>query len=331
MFRIQGSVNSAQGPALDGVDIYICTQPAVTTTVPPSPLATLYTDSTGGTPLVQPVVTDGLGNWFCYAAAGTYTVVVYDPIARIPTTVFPDQQALSTGSGTVTSIGLTMPAEFTVTSSPITGSGTIAVTKATQSANRIYGGPSSGGAAVPTFRQLVTADLPAGVGTVTSVTLGVSANAIFTASISGTNPVTGSGTFTLNLSFTNQNAHFFIAGPTSGGAGAMSARLMVPADLPGQVTTTFSATPTFDASAALSFKITLTGNVTSSTVTNPTAGEQITFIITQDGTGSRTFAWPANFRGASPIAPDATLVSIQTFIYDGTNWRAVDVGISMAA
>ena len=46
MFRLQGSVNAAYGPALNGVDVYICTQPAVTTTVPPTPLATLYTDST---------------------------------------------------------------------------------------------------------------------------------------------------------------------------------------------------------------------------------------------------------------------------------------------
>ena len=60
----------------------------------------------------------------------------------------------------VTSVGLTMPAEFSVASSPVTSSGTIAVTKANQSANQVWAGPSSGAAATPTFRALVAADVP---------------------------------------------------------------------------------------------------------------------------------------------------------------------------
>lgn len=64
-------------------------------------------------------------------------------------------------SGTVTSVGLTMPAEFSVAGSPVTTSGTLAVTKANQSANLMFAGPTSGGAAAPTFRALVAADLPA--------------------------------------------------------------------------------------------------------------------------------------------------------------------------
>lgn len=333
MFRHDLSVNSAQGPALDGVDIYVCTQPAVTTTIPPSPLATIYSDQPGLVPIPQstaPLQTDGLGNAFFYALTGTYTIVVYDPLARIPTTVFPDQQVVSQGGGSVTSIALVVPVEFSITGSPVTSSGTLTISKATQSANRVYSGPASGGAAVPTFRALVAADMPAGTGTVTSITLAVSAGALFTASISGTNPITTSGTATLNLNFAAQAAHAFLVGPASGGSGNITARVMVPADLPGQVTTSFSATPTFDASAAQSFKMTLTANVTSSTVTNPTAGETITFIITQDGTGGWTFAWPSNFRGASPIAVEATLVSVQSFIYDGSVWRATDPGSTMA-
>jgi len=61
----------------------------------------------------------------------------------------------------VTSVGLSMPAEFSVASSPVTTTGTIAVTKATQTANTVYAGPTSGGAAVPAFRALVTADIAA--------------------------------------------------------------------------------------------------------------------------------------------------------------------------
>jgi hypothetical protein len=66
---------------------------------------------------------------------------------------------LSGGSGTVTSVGLTTPAEFSVAGSPVTTNGTLAVTKATQTANTVWAGPTSGSAAQPTFRALVTADL----------------------------------------------------------------------------------------------------------------------------------------------------------------------------
>lgn len=68
------------------------------------------------------------------------------------------------GTGTVTSIALTTPPEFTVTGSPITTAGTLAISKATQSANLVYAGPSSGGAAQPTFRQLTAADISGTVG-----------------------------------------------------------------------------------------------------------------------------------------------------------------------
>lgn len=62
--------------------------------------------------------------------------------------------------GTVTSIGLTVPSFMSVSGSPITTSGTLAVSLATQSANTVFAGPTTGGAAVPTLRALVTADLP---------------------------------------------------------------------------------------------------------------------------------------------------------------------------
>ncbi len=68
------------------------------------------------------------------------------------------------GLGTVTSVALTVPAEFSVSGSPITGAGTLAVTKANESANTVWAGPTSGSAAAPTFRALVAADIPAGSG-----------------------------------------------------------------------------------------------------------------------------------------------------------------------
>lgn len=74
----------------------------------------------------------------------------------------PTYQPASTppGTGTVTSVGLTAPTEFAVTGSPITVAGTLAITKANQSANLVYAGPAAGAAAAPTFRALTAADLP---------------------------------------------------------------------------------------------------------------------------------------------------------------------------
>lgn len=63
--------------------------------------------------------------------------------------------------GTVTSVALTVPAELSVSGSPITAAGTLAVTKVNQNPNLVYAGPTSGGAAAPAFRALVAADLPA--------------------------------------------------------------------------------------------------------------------------------------------------------------------------
>jgi microcystin-dependent protein len=64
------------------------------------------------------------------------------------------------GSGTVTSVGLSLPSIFSVTGSPVSTSGTLTATLASQSANRVFAGPSTGAAAAPTFRALVAADLP---------------------------------------------------------------------------------------------------------------------------------------------------------------------------
>jgi hypothetical protein len=67
---------------------------------------------------------------------------------------------LPAGAGTVTSVGLSLPAIFSVSGSPVTGAGTLTASLATQSANRVWAGPASGAAAAPAFRALVGADLP---------------------------------------------------------------------------------------------------------------------------------------------------------------------------
>lgn len=128
--------------------------------------------------------------------------------------------------------------------------------------------------------------------------------------------VTTTGTQTSgNCVQIDANGNHIASGSACGSGGSGSG--------PVYTTTTFSATPTFTVSTSTIqvFTITLTGNVTSSTLTTTLAqnGQDITFNICQDGTGSRTFVWPTNVSNPSTIVGTASTCSIQTFRYDGTN------------
>jgi hypothetical protein len=92
-------------------------------------------------------------------------------------------------------------------------------------------------------------------------------------------------------------------------------------------TVSFSATPAFNAALGNTQKLTLTGNVTSSTLTSPVAGQLISFIICQDATGGRQFNWPANVKGAMHIGAKPSSCSAQSFVYDGANAYAVTPGV----
>lgn len=66
------------------------------------------------------------------------------------------------GTGTVTSVALSLPDIFTVSGSPVTDNGTLTGTLNTQAASTVLAGPASGDAAVPAFRQLSTNDVTEG-------------------------------------------------------------------------------------------------------------------------------------------------------------------------
>lgn len=84
----------------------------------------------------------------------------------------------------------------------------------------------------------------------------------------------------------------------------------------------FSATPAFDLSLANTIMMTLTGNVTSSTVANaPASGTvRVTHIMVQDAPGGRTVAWPTSYLMADAPDPNPSAVTIQEFDYNGTNY-----------
>lgn len=71
---------------------------------------------------------------------------------------------------------------------------------------------------------------------------------------------------------------------------------------------------------------TLTGNVVSSITAAPGSrqGDRLTLILTEDGTGNRTLAWPSNFKkagGTLTIASVASAVNTVKMVWDGTNWQ----------
>jgi hypothetical protein len=72
-WRIDEYVKAANGYAMANGQVFFCTQPANTMAFPPSPLATLYADPFGLTPISQPLIADGFGHVDAYVAAGTYT------------------------------------------------------------------------------------------------------------------------------------------------------------------------------------------------------------------------------------------------------------------
>jgi hypothetical protein len=84
-----------------------------------------------------------------------------------------------------------------------------------------------------------------------------------------------------------------------------------------------TSTLTPDAANGSVQTITATGNFTLSAFSNPVTGQTITFIITQDGTGSRTLTSTMKFAGASKtLSTAASSIDILNVSYIGTTYYA---------
>jgi hypothetical protein len=99
-------------------------------------------------------------------------------------------------------------------------------------------------------------------------------------------------------------------------------------------TLTDGATITWDVIDSPVAKVTLAGNRTLSAPsgTTPIAGQFISLLIIQDGTGSRTITWNAVYEFAADTAPTLTatanLGDLFTFRYNGAKW--LEVGRNLA-
>ena len=85
-----------------------------------------------------------------------------------------------------------------------------------------------------------------------------------------------------------------------------------------------SGAPTFDGTVALSFELVLTADAVLNPIAGWNAGERITVVLIQDGTGGHAFTWPAGVPGDAP-EPDAG--SISTYQFKKTiDGRIVNLG-----
>jgi hypothetical protein len=151
--------------------------------------------------------------------------------------------------GTVTSVALAMPPEFTVSGSPITNFGTFAVTKTVQGQSTVYAGPVSG-SGVPGFRYLALSDLPplgpnqiyygGSVATLSSssgitlsgnVTIGLDLVLVMPTSVFTVVEYQGNPTRTLDVAFIPQPAGTFLGAPVNG-SGLPAFRQIQVTDLP---------------------------------------------------------------------------------------------------
>ncbi len=90
-------------------------------------------------------------------------------------------------------------------------------------------------------------------------------------------------------------------------AGTSSGKLVTPGVIwPPEVTVTFGTTTTFNMSTFRDAVVTLTGNITTQTVSNVVVGKSGSITFIQDGTGSRTTVWDSKFKFAGGVAPVLT-------------------------
>lgn len=193
---------------------------------------------------------------------------------------------LPAGTGTVTSVSSgNIDSIATVSVATPTTTPAFSFSLSNQTANTVWAGPTSGGAAAPTFRALVAADLPAGTGTVTSFSAG-SLSPLFTTSVA-----TATTTPALSFSLSNaaQNAAFI--GPVSGGPGAPTFRALSVADLPTSGTWPFAGT--------ISGNMTFSGNprFNGKILDSTGAAGTNTQVLSSTGTG---VLWITNSGSSSP-------------------------------
>ena len=238
----------------------------------------------------------------------------------------------TSSSGTVTSVALALPPIFSVSGSPVATTGTLTAGLATQTANTVWAGPTSGGAATPAFRALDSADIPSlNASVITAGTLPVARGGTGITALGSANQVAGvnsgataleyktitagtgmgvshaTNSITLNAQNTTAqwNANLLqgrtldSTAPTTGQTivwnGASWGPSSVADPSPSFATQTDGTTITWDLNnnKVSNATVTLGGNRTLA-FSNAVAGATGVLIVKQDATGGRTLTLPGS-------------------------------------
>lgn len=150
-------------------------------------MAAVISATNNGTMLIRVTAGSELGGTDSNVLFGTLNngdLIQYDSVNKywknVPSSTF--------GTGSVTSVGLSLPSQFAISGSPVTTTGTLTAAWNTQTANYVLAGPTTGAAAAPTFRALVSGDIP---------------SLSYVSSVGATAPITSTGGLTPTIGVTS--------------------------------------------------------------------------------------------------------------------------------
>lgn len=228
-----------------------------------------------------------------------------------------------TAGGTVQFVALTMPSDvFAVAGSPVTTSGTFAVTLATQAPNQIFAGPASGVAnAAPAFRALVAADLPVvpvakgGTGATDAPTALTNLGAVpITRQVATGTGLTGGGNLSGDRTISLANT---AVSPGTYGSASQVAQVTV--DAQGRLTSATNVSVAIDASAVISGALPITRGGTG-------AGDAPTALVNLGAVpNTRQVSAGTGLTGGGNLSTDRTISLANTAVTPGTYGTASQV------
>src|SRR5258707_9557001 len=108
-------VFNSRGIPLAGATVRVCAMPA--SGQPCTPVALIYSDAALTQALANPTTSDGLGNYFFYAAPGKYEIEISGPsitTKQIPNVILPNDPASPAFTGAVSAFSLNLSRNLTV-------------------------------------------------------------------------------------------------------------------------------------------------------------------------------------------------------------------------